>query len=91
MSDSKAAVCFLGMEDPKTSVQDPAFNALLEDGWDIKANLIVERMGKHEVCLIMTKQPKPVTLISPKNLAVGWLLFLTANLVGGTILLNIAI
>jgi hypothetical protein len=88
-SKARAAVCFLGMEDPNTSTQDPAFNALLEDGWDIKANMIVERMGRHELCLLMTKQPNTVTLLTKRNIAIGWVLLLTANLVGGIILTNI--
>ena len=89
MAGSKrVAVCFLGMEDPKSSVQDPAFNALVEGGFDVKAHMIVERMGKHELCLLMTRQPEMVTQFTIKNVVVAVAILLTVNLVGVGLLLT---
>ena len=85
-SNGSAAVCFLSMEDPKTSVKDPAFNALLQDGWEIKSNIIVERMGRHELCLLLTKQPKTVTNFTKKQVFSVWLMLFSANLFGSIIL-----
>jgi hypothetical protein len=78
--NGKVAVCFLGMEDPKTSTQDPAFNALIESGFTVSAHMIVERMGKHELCLLMTKQQQPVVDFNIQRL---WLVLFAAFLLAG--------
>lgn len=63
MSDERATLVGLSMEDPAASVRDPAFQALLRDGWTVAAHLPAERGGRQEWVFLMTP-PRPSSAAS---------------------------
>ena len=55
MSTNESTLHFLSLEDPQAAIRDPSLKALLSDGWEIRSNVLVERMGRHELCLILMR------------------------------------
>lgn len=61
MSDHRATLVGLSMDDPTASVRDPAFQSLIRDGWSVAAHLPAERGGRQEWVMLMVPPQGPDT------------------------------
>jgi hypothetical protein len=65
---NRVTLVALDMADPAASVRDPAFSALMEQGYTVQASLPAMRGNKQEWMMLLSKQqtgpesPMPVTM-----------------------------
>ena len=67
MSDDRATLVGLNMDDPTSSVRDPAFQSLLREGWTVAAHLPAERGGRQEWVFLMVPPREESTSLVPTS------------------------